>query len=70
MQTPNFTDFINQFRVDFAKQMLGNKEFKNYTITAIGLEAGFNSKSSFYAIFKKFTNVTPLEFQKKAVQDS
>lgn len=63
----NFNDFINEFRIEFTKQMLIDNHFKNYTITAIGLEAGFNSKSSFYAIFKKHTGYSPLEFQKNNI---
>jgi len=44
--------------------MLQDLDFDNYTITAIGLESGFNSKTSFYAAFKKFTNKTPVEYRK------
>lgn len=60
----NFNDHINSLRVHDAKTMLINPDYKNYTITAIGLEAGFNSKSSFYSAFKKFTGKTPVEYKK------
>ena len=60
----NFNDYINSIRVNDAKDMLVNNEYSNYTIVAIGLEAGFNSKSSFYNAFKKFTGKTPLEYKK------
>ena len=59
----NFSDYINSYRVNQAKQLLSDKEFENYTIVAIGLECGFNSKSTFYAAFKKFTSQTPTEFR-------
>lgn len=45
--------------------MLDNSDFSNYTIIAIGLEAGFNSKASFYRAFKKFEGITPREYLKK-----
>lgn len=60
----NFYDFINLYRIEEAKVLLKSPDFKNYTITAIGFEVGFNSKTSFYSAFKKFTNTTPAQFQK------
>lgn len=59
----NFSDFINSLRVEQAKKFLSNDEFSEYTIVAIGLECGFNSKSTFYAAFKKFTSETPTTFR-------
>lgn len=59
----NFPDYINFLRVEKAKKYLIKSDFSAYTIVAIGLECGFNSKSTFYAAFKKFTNVTPSEFK-------
>lgn len=59
----NFSDYINSLRVNEAKNLLSNEEFSNYTIVAIGLECGFNSKSTFYSAFKKFTGQTPSSFR-------
>lgn len=61
----NFSDFINSLRVEQAKKFLSNNEFSEYTIVAIGLECGFNSKSTFYSAFKKFTSETPSTFRDK-----
>lgn len=58
----NFSTYINTLRINKAKKMLINDEYKNYTSTAIGLEAGFNSKSSFYRVFKKIENCTTQEY--------
>lgn len=55
----NFSDFVNALRVEQAKKFLSNDDFSAYTIVAIGLECGFNSKSTFYSAFKKFTSKTP-----------
>ena len=60
----NFNDFINNYRVNNAKQILEDSDYDNYTIVSIGLESGFNSKSSFYTAFKKFTNKTPTQYKK------
>ncbi|WP_136480046.1 helix-turn-helix domain-containing protein [Cognatitamlana onchidii] len=59
----NFSDFINSLRVEQAKKFLSNDHFSEYTIVAIGLECGFNSKSTFYSAFKKFTSETPSSFR-------
>ncbi len=59
----NFFDFINFYRVEEAKKMLENLD-KNIKLEAVGYECGFNSKSSFYRAFKKFTGTSPLEYQK------
>lgn len=61
----NFSDYINLLRVEKAKKYLIRSDYSAYTIVAIGLECGFNSKSTFYSAFKKFTNVTPSEFKEK-----
>ena len=61
----NFSDFVNALRVEQAKKFLSNDDFSAYTIVAIGLECGFNSKSTFYSAFKKFTSETPTTFRDK-----
>lgn len=63
----NFSDYINYLRVEKAKKYLIKSNYSAYTIVAIGLECGFNSKSTFYNAFKKFTNVTPSEFKEKNI---
>jgi AraC-like DNA-binding protein len=59
----NFSDFVNSLRVELAKKFLSDNEFSQYTIVAIGLECGFNSKSTFYSAFKKFTSESPTTFR-------
>ncbi len=63
----NFSDYINSYRVEEAKKLLNDPDFASYTIVAIGLECGFNSKSTFYSAFRKFTGLTPTEYRKRAV---
>jgi len=59
----NFSDYINSLRIEQAKKLLEDDTFDQYTIVAIGLESGFNSKSTFYTAFKKFTSQTPSEYR-------
>lgn len=58
-----FTDYINELRVAQAKKLLVDKKYADYTIVSIGLESGFNSKSTFYNVFKKHTGCTPLAYK-------
>lgn len=66
----NFSDYINGLRIKDAKKLLSNPDFKDYTIVAIGLECGFNSKSTFYTAFKKFTGQTPTAYRKHYSSES
>lgn len=59
-----FSDYLNVLRVNEAKKYLLMPEFSNYTLVAIGLEAGFNSKTTFNSAFKKFAGITPSSFKK------
>jgi AraC-like DNA-binding protein len=60
----SFTEYLNALRVEEAKRYLANPDFSNYTLVAVGLEAGFNSKSTFNLAFKKLTGLTPSQFKK------
>jgi len=61
----HFSDYINDYRVNQVKKIIIDETYAHYTIVAIGLESGFNSKSTFYAAFKKFTNLSPTQFKKQ-----
>ena len=60
----NFFDFINQYRIEEAKYRLSLDATHGGNVLTIALEAGFNSKSTFYASFKKYTGMTPGEYRK------
>lgn len=60
----SFYDFVNSYRVENVKRTITNPEFMNYTLLGIGLESGFNSKSSFNSVFKKHTGLTPSQYKK------
>ena len=61
----HFFDFVNEYRIDKAKELLKNVSNNKLTIQQIFYDVGFNSKSSFNTAFKKQTGVTPTEFKKK-----
>ncbi|MCK5702514.1 MAG: AraC family transcriptional regulator [Cyclobacteriaceae bacterium] len=60
----NFYDFINNYRINFAKNLLNNPVDDKMTVLEILYEAGFNSKSAFNVAFKKETGVTPSQFRR------
>ena len=64
-----FNDFLNSLRVEEAKSYLEHPDFANYTLLAIGLEAGFNSKTTFNNAFRKITGQTPSEYRNSLSQN-
>lgn len=60
----NFYDFVNEYRVEEFKSRAADPANSNYSILAIALDSGFNSKSSFNQVFKKAVGKTPSEFMK------
>lgn len=60
----NFYDFVNNYRIEEAKKRLKSTSYDHYNIEAIGLEVGFNAKSTFYTAFKKNTGMTPIQYKK------
>lgn len=57
----NFNDFTNEFRIAEVKEKLKNAD--DSTLLGIAFDCGFNSKATFNRAFKKFTGVSPKEFQ-------
>lgn len=60
----HFFDFVNEYRIEEAKEILKNPAKKEFTVLEILYEVGFNSKSSFNTAFKKHTGLTPTQFRK------
>ena len=58
----NFSEFINKFRVEYAKEIIARQGSEKLSMEGIGLKSGFNSRASFYRAFKKFTSQTPTEY--------
>ncbi len=58
----NFYDFVNKYRVEEFMLKVTDTKNKNFSILAIALDCGFNSKSSFNQVFKKITDKTPSQY--------
>lgn len=60
----SFPDFVNRYRVEEVKKRLEDKAYDRFTFFAIAQQCGFNSKTSFYRIFKNETGKTPADYVK------
>ena len=59
----NFYSFINEYRVEYAADMLKNDPEAN--ILSVCYQSGFNSKSVFNDVFKKYKKTTPTAFRNR-----
>jgi AraC-like DNA-binding protein len=62
-QEMNFYEFVNIYRVNEVKALMSDPSNKNKKNYDLAFDAGFNSKASFYRIFKQFTDQTPSEYR-------
>ncbi|NDV16204.1 helix-turn-helix domain-containing protein [Muricauda sp. TY007] len=60
----NFYDLINSYRVEAFKHRLKSPERDQLSLLGHAYECGFNSKSTFNHVFKKFTQITPSQYLK------
>ena len=64
-----FTALISERRINEACRRLGDSQhYGDYTIEAISQSVGFKSRTSFVALFKKITGLTPSAYQKMALE--
>jgi AraC-like DNA-binding protein len=59
----HFFDFVNEYRIQKAMNILKDPSKNQFTVLEILYEVGFNSKSSFNTSFKKYTNLTPTAYR-------
>jgi AraC-like DNA-binding protein len=59
----HFFDFVNEYRIQKAMDILKDQSKSQLTVLEILYEVGFNSKSSFNTSFKKYTNLTPTAYR-------
>lgn len=63
----NFYDLVNYYRVEEVKKMLLDPSYSHLNLLGVALDSGFNTKASFNTAFKKFTGMTPSEYQRKNI---
>ncbi len=65
-----FPEFVNQYRIREAKELLASPTHQFYSIEAIAFDCGFNTPSAFYAHFKKLTKLTPSAYRSGQLERS
>ena len=64
----SFYDFVNDYRLVYFQKQLANPNKRHYTILALGMESGFNSKASINRVFKKRFGETPRQYQQRMLR--
>jgi AraC-like DNA-binding protein len=59
----NFNEWVNNYRVDKALEILKDKNSDLLSIEGVGSDSGFKSRSAMYIAFKKKTGETPGYFR-------
>jgi len=59
-----FYDFVNEYRVNHFKKLLTDRNNRKFTILALGIESGFNSKATLNRVFKQNIGQTPREYRR------
>ena len=59
----NFYDWLNQYRIQAARQALRNSDTP---VSRICFDVGFNSKSTFNTAFRRISGCTPTEYRKRS----
>jgi AraC-like DNA-binding protein len=62
----NFSEYVNDYKIKHACQLLSSKEQQNVTVIDVMLQSGFNTKSNFNRAFKAQTGCTPFEYRQKS----
>ena len=61
----SFPDFVNRYRFEEAKKILSNAKSTNLRIIDVAYDSGFNNKTTFTNVFKRYEGVTPSEYREK-----
>ena len=63
----SFVNFINAYRIDYAKQLMSNRP--DMKISEVFLSSGFANETTFFRIFKAATGMTPNEWKANGQAD-
>lgn len=58
----NFNDYINNLRLNYFLVLLEQDHLTKFDIVGLSTQAGFNSKATFYRVFRERMKMTPNEY--------
>lgn len=64
-----YSQYINDLRIDYLMKLLETKKYREYTIEALAKEIGYNSSKGFNAVFYKTTGMKFSNFLKEFRKD-
>ncbi|HSF55287.1 MAG TPA: helix-turn-helix domain-containing protein [Algoriphagus sp.] len=64
-----FKELTNMYRVEYAKERIEEGYLDLYTLEALGHEAGFSSRTTFFNVFKKEIGTCPSEYWKSSLEN-
>lgn len=67
---PNFSNYLNTYRIHHVKQLLLEVDFQKATLMYVYTEAGFSSQSTFNRVFKQIEGMTPSEYFQKHLSNT
>lgn len=70
LENQNFSDFINEYRINDAKRILSDPAFGSKKLIHIAYDTGFNNKASFYNAFKKHAGISPSDYRNTYLTNS
>lgn len=59
----HFLEFITRYRIEEAKRLLAQPDYRDVKMVGLALDAGFNSQSAFYKQFRKHVGMTPQQYR-------
>ncbi|RIJ48856.1 AraC family transcriptional regulator [Maribellus luteus] len=65
----SFSDFVNNYRVAEAKELLADSSYDNHSLESISEAVGFGSLNTFIRVFKQAEGVTPGRYRSRIMQE-
>ncbi|MEP2772429.1 MAG: helix-turn-helix domain-containing protein [Fulvivirga sp.] len=66
----SFNDYLHELRIEEFKNLVRQNNSQIYNLEGLANMAGFNSRATFYRVFKNFENITPKEYVEMSLSNN